>query len=297
MTKLNHPWFEQWPESDSYRASDGTVNRIPLRLTSSNLIIYGSANLKEVLKEFEHEDHIPVTVSGEVPVQIWCNNFIDTDCGPNEVTNPYTETWYSFPVTPKGTPLDLPYEDSFSYNVNAPDTLTWCHRVLCGPAKDGHGLAAKAAIAGGREIWGFPKHPDMADLDFDYSDEKEVFFTARHQGNEVMTVKVKRPESTEGYLTVDADAITETGACITPKQNFVKPSFVAKQTRYTQAFAATMYFSPWDNTTDSLNIYNDEDFFGGLLHSWMFKPHLKMHCSDLKIVAFKPEGWNANFKG
>jgi hypothetical protein len=77
----------------------------------------------------------------------------------------------------------------------------------------------------------------------------------------------------------------------------MKPSFVAKQTRYTQAFAATMYFSPWDNTTDSLNIYNDEDFFGGLLHSWMFKPHLKMHCSDLKIVAFKPEGWNANFKG
>ena len=69
MTKLNHPWFEQWPESDSYRASDGTVNRIPLRLTSSNLIIYGSANLKEVLKEFEHEDHIPVTVSGEVPVR------------------------------------------------------------------------------------------------------------------------------------------------------------------------------------------------------------------------------------
>ena len=48
MTKLNHPWFEQWPESDSYKASDGTVNRIPLRLTSSNLIIYGSANLNEV---------------------------------------------------------------------------------------------------------------------------------------------------------------------------------------------------------------------------------------------------------
>ena len=138
-----------------------------------------------------------------------------------------------FQLPLKRTTLDLPYEDSFSYNVNAPDTLTWCHRVLCGPAKDGHDLAAKAAIAGGREIWGFPKHPDMADLDFDYSEEKAVSFTARHQGNEVMTVKVKRPESTEGYLTVDADAITETGACITPKQNFMKPSFVAKQTRYT----------------------------------------------------------------
>ena len=226
MNTLDHPWFGQWPETDSYRASDGTINRIPLRLTSSNLIIYGSANLNEVLKQFEHEDHIPVTVSGEVPVQIWCNNFIDTDCGPSEVTNPYTETWYSFPVTPKRTSLDLPYEDAFSYNVNTPDTLTWCHRVLCGPAKDGHSLAAKAAIAGGREIWGFPKHPDLADLDFDYSDEKAVSFTARHQGNEVMTVKVKRPESTEGYLALDADAITEIGACITPRQNLKKPSFL-----------------------------------------------------------------------
>ena len=130
MNTLDHPWFEQWPESDSYRASDGTINRIPLRLTSSNLIIYGSANLDEVLKEFEHEDHMPVTVSGEVPVQIWCNNFIDTDCGPNEVANPYTETWYSFPVTSKKTALDLPYENAFSYNVNAPDTLTWCHRAV-----------------------------------------------------------------------------------------------------------------------------------------------------------------------
>ena len=55
MKLLDQEWFEQWNQTDSYLASDGTINRIPLRLTSSNVIIYGSANLIEVLREFEHE--------------------------------------------------------------------------------------------------------------------------------------------------------------------------------------------------------------------------------------------------
>ena len=297
MKLLDQEWFEQWNQTDSYLASDGTINRIPLRLTSSNVIIYGSANLTEVLREFEHEDYQPVTVDGEVPVQIWCNNFIDTDCGSKDTVNPYLETWYSFPVIPKPSQLDLPFENAFSYNVNAPDTLTWCHRVLCGASEKGKDLPAKAAIAGGREIWGFPKHPDMANLDFDYSENEMVSFTARHQGKRVMSLKLKRPESINDHLLVEADALTEPGSCITPKQNPHTPSFVSKQTRYTQAFSASMYLSPWDDATDSLSIYNEEDFFGGLLSRWNFEPHLKMHCSNLKIVAFKPEGWNEEFKG
>ena len=58
MKKIVDDWFDQWTQTDSYLASDGHVNRIPLRLTSTNLIIYGSANLPEVLKDFEHEDVI-----------------------------------------------------------------------------------------------------------------------------------------------------------------------------------------------------------------------------------------------
>ena len=232
-----------------------------------------------------------------MPVQIWCNNFVDTDCGSKDTMNPYLETWYSFPVTPKPSQLDLPFESAYSYNVNAPDTLTWCHRVLCGASEKGKDLPAKAAIAGGREIWGFPKHPDIANLDFDYLDGEMVSFTASHQGKRVMSLKLKRPENIDDSLLVEADALTEPGSCITPKQNPQIPSFVSKQTRYTQAFSASMYLSPWDDTTDSLSIYNEEDFFGGLLSSWNFKPHLKMHCSNLKIVAFKPEGWNEEFKG
>ena len=295
--KLSDEWFHQWTQTESYLASDGHVNRIPLRLTSSNVIVYGSASLSEVLKEFEHEDYRPVTVGGHVPVQLWCNNFIDTDCGPSDRINPYIEIWYSFPVTTKLAPLELPYEGPFSYNVNAPDTLTWCHRVLCGPSKDGYNLGALAAIAGGREIWGFPKHPGLAELNFDYPDTKTAAFEGSHQGHKVISLRVKRPENIDGHMVVDIDQLTPKGSCITPRQNPNKATFVAKQTRYTQAFAATMYFSPWDDITDTLTVYDNEQYFGGLLKSWAFKPALKMHCSNLRIVAFKPAGWDSSFKG
>tara|TARA_Y100000590_G_scaffold126302_3_gene144372 strand:+ start:524 stop:1420 length:897 start_codon:yes stop_codon:yes gene_type:complete len=294
---LSDKWFEQWTETDSYLASDGHINRIPLRLTSSNIIIYGSASLHEVLKEFDHEDHRPVTVGGQVPVQLWCNNFVDTDCGPKNRVNPYLETWYSFPVTTKSSPLDLPYENAFSLNVSEPDTLIWCHRVLCGPAKDGYKVGAIAAIAGGREVWGFPKHPDLAELSFEYPDNETVIFDSKHQGHKVFSLSIRSPEITAGHTVVEVDEITPEGSCITPKQNPLKASFVAKQTRYSQAFSATMHFSFWEEDFDSLVIYDEEEYFGGLLKSWEFKPALKMHCSDLKIVAFKPDGWNPNFKG
>tara|TARA_B100001123_G_scaffold1069_1_gene1473 strand:+ start:1488 stop:2393 length:906 start_codon:yes stop_codon:yes gene_type:complete len=295
--KLSDKWFDQWPQTETYLASDGHLNRIPLRLTSSNLIIYGSANLSEVLKEFEHEDYRPITVGEKVPVQLWCNNFKDSDCGPSDHINPYIEIWYSFPVTVKSEPLDLHYENSFSYNVNSPGTLIWCHRVLCGPAKDGYAIAATAAIAGGREIWGFPKHPGLADLSFEYPDNETVVFEGSHQSNKVISIYAKRPESIDGHVVIDADELTPQGSCITPKQNPLAPGFVAKQTRYSQAFAATMYFSPWDKSTDSLIIYDNETYFGALLKSWAFQPELKMHCSNLRIVAFKPSGWDPNFNG
>ena len=295
--KLSDRWFDQWVQNDSYRASDNHINRIPLRLTSSNIVIYGAASLSEVLKEFEHEDHHPVTVGGDVPVQLWCNNFIDTDCGPIDKVNPYIEIWYSFPVIHKSSKLDLQYENAYSYNVNAPGTLTWCHRVLCGAAESGYDLGAKAAIAGGREIWGFPKHPGLADLSFEYPDEETVVFKGSLQGNKVISLKIKRPECIAEHVLAEIDLVTPQGSCITPKQNPSKASFVAKQTRYQQAFTATMYFFPWDQLTDSLTVYEDEAYFGALLNSWEFRPALKMHCSDLKIVAFKPDGWDLNFRG
>mgnify|MGYP006147597135 CR=1 FL=1 len=78
MKKIVDDWFDQWTQTDSYLASDGHVNRIPLRLTSTNLIIYGSANLPEVLKDFEHEDHRPVTVGGDTYVRPYIRSDVRT---------------------------------------------------------------------------------------------------------------------------------------------------------------------------------------------------------------------------
>jgi len=290
--RFSNQWFEQWTKTDSYLASDGRVNRIPLRLTSTNLVIFGGATLDEVLKEFEHEEYRPITVGNKVPVQIWFNNFIDTDCGPFDRINPYVETWYSFPVTPKARPVDLPYENPFSYNVMHPEALVWVHRVLCGPDKNGNDMGARAAIAGGREVWGFPKHPAVADLSFRYLDKDIVSFTGALQGKKAITASVVLPESVAGSVAVPVDARTAPDGCLTPTQNPLVPGFIPKQTRYGQAFCATMNFAPWNPTTDSLEIHADDTFYGALLKSWNFAPALKMHAPDFKIVAFKPDGWH-----
>ena len=84
---------------------------------------------------------------------------------------------------------------------------------------------------------------------------------------------------------------TEEGQCVTPSQNPLVAGFIPKQTRYGQAFAATMHFAPWDANTDSLQVFDEESFFGGLLKSWDFMPLMKMYCSDFRVVAFKPSGW------
>ena len=108
---------------------------------------------------------------------------------------------------------------------------------------------------------------------------------------------IKLPESLPEHVAVDIDLLAPKGSCITPKQNPFKANFVAKQTRYQQAFIATMNFLPWDPETDSIKIYGDEEYFGALLKSWEFEPALKMHSSDLRIVAFKPDGWDPDFIG
>ncbi len=291
--RFSEDWWNNWPQTDSYLASDGHVARIPLRLQSTNLVIYGGADHAETLKEFEHEDFVPVSVGGRTPVQLWCNNFTDTDCGPTDRKNPYLETWFSFPVVPKSSPLELPYESPFSLNVDHPGVLNMTHRVLCGGDLEGYTVGARSAVDCGREVWGFPKHPGLADLVYEYTDEKTVSFSARHQGRNVFTLRARMPESVEGHVSLPVDARTEPDACITPRQNPLKAGFIPKQTRYATAMAATMAFSPWDPSTDTLEIQGEDDYFGGLLKSWNFQPELKMHTSDFKVVAIKPAGWGA----
>merc|ERR1711934_114005 len=246
---LTDEWFKQWTQTDAYVASDGTPNRIPLRLQSTNAVVYGGADLAAVKEEFEHEAWQPVTVAGKVPVQIWFNNFTDTDCGPANRVNPYYETWYSFPVTSKSTAaVDLPEESPFSWNAQEPTAKVWVHRVLCAP-KGEDKVGALAAISGGREIWGFPKHPAPAAVTCG-EDDKTFNFDVAYQTKKVITLKMKLPEATEGFVPVPVD-LTELpkDLCFTPKQSPTTPGFVPKQTNYGQAFASTMNLSPWDAAT------------------------------------------------
>ena len=286
-------WFNRWPQTDSYLATDGNVARIPLRLTSTNLVLYGRADYAQALKDFDHEDYLPVTVGGSVPVQIWFNNFVDTDCGPFDRVNPYTETWFSFPVTRKPDQLELPYENPFSLNVDHPQALNWTHRVLCGPDSAGDESGARSAIDSGREVWGFPKHPAIADLKFDYVGDDTVKFTGALHGRKAIAVSARIPEKIEGHVTVPVEAESPADACLTPKQNPLKPGYIPKQTRYGLAMAATMHFAPWNPETDKLEIFGEEDHYSGPLKDWGFTPELKMHTTDFKVVARKPSGWGA----
>lgn len=282
------PWFDQFPATDGYLASDGHVNRLPLRLTSHETILYGEADYDAVMKSFEAEDFVPVTVSNDkvgkvVPLQIWFNNFTDTDCGDAGVRNPYLETWYSLPVVPRDSPLDLPYKTSMDLMVV--EGLVWVHRVICGDTP-GHKGPAMAAISGGREVFGYPKHPVLADIDYEYEGADFVSFKAHHLGLPAVDLRMKLPETLpeEQVTVLPLDAATPADGCVSG------PRWLVKQTRYGQAFKCTEYIAEWDESTDSLSVGSDLHY-GVLLQSFNFQPKLKVHSTDFKIVAMKPSGW------
>lgn len=282
------PWYMQWTETDRYLASDGQTVRIPLRLASHETILYGSADLTQVLKEFAEEEFTPVSVGGKAAVAVWFNNFTDTDCGPTNKKNPYLETWFSLWVTPKSAPLALPYESPMSYLVADPRALVWVHRVICGSALNDP-VPAMGAVSGGREVWGFPKHHVLADIRYDYDGQNGDFvsFSAEHQSKAVISMRVKLPEKSPDVVTTPQEVATPKDACLTPR-------WVVKQTRYGQAFKATMHTAPWDPNMDQFTVHAEGGDYGSILSSWDFQPALKVHSSDFKIAAMKPAGWLSN---
>jgi len=277
------PWFDQFPVQDYYLASDGHVDRLPLRLTSHESVVYGTAEKGPVMDSFSEEDFVPVTVGGKVPLQIWFNNFTDTDCGDPDTRNPYLETWYSLPVVPRDSPLDLPYNSDMDLLVADPRALNWVHRVICDDYP-GHTGPAMAAISGGREIFGYPKHHVLADIKYVYEGPDKVHFKASHQGVPSIELRMNLPETLADHITLPLDLATPTDGCISG------PRWMVKQTRYGQAFKCTEHIAPWDDRTDSLKIGTD-NHYGALLKSFNFIPKIKVHSDDFKIVAFKPSGW------
>ena len=108
-----------------------------------------------------------MSVGGKASVQIWMNNFTDTDCGNTDTKNPYLETWISTWATPKDSPLELNYTSDMSLLISDPKALIWIHRVILGDAPGidtSKNDPALGALLGGHGVWGFPKHPTKAKI-------------------------------------------------------------------------------------------------------------------------------------
>merc|ERR1712232_489520 len=108
------------------------------------------------------EPFVPVLVGGKAVVTVWFNNFTDTDCG-----GAYLETWYNTFVTrkSKGPQAKLELAEPLGPVAAAvhEGSQSFLMRVLCSDAPGNPGAAMKA-ITGGREIFGFPKHPVPAEI-------------------------------------------------------------------------------------------------------------------------------------
>jgi len=281
-----YQWYDQWEVLDHYRSPTGRVQRLPLRLHSHETVITGTADLSKVLPAFEEEFYTPVTVGGKAVVQVWMNNFTDTDCGPEDQKNPYLETWVNTFVTPKDQPLALNYTSDMSYIIQDPRALIWIHRVLCA---DAPGMPTKEtdpaleAILGGHNVWGFPKHKTKAQIATSYGTDS-VHFEATHLGQPALKASIALPELDAKNIPIPINIRTADDAVVSG------PLYMVQQTRFGEAFNVTQNIAPWDPKTDSIE-FGEGEFYGAVIQGWDFEPKLKMHTDDFQIVAWKPSNW------
>lgn len=295
-TRFVHPFFRKYDSAtDGYVDSQGFTNRLPLRLEATNLVIHGLVDADKLWEEFDDEDFQPVLVRGKAIMTIFMNNFTDTDCGGS-----YLESWYNTVVTPKGTPQVELEEGKLADGLGAGSSFLI--RVVCADAPGNPGAAMKA-IAGGREIFGFPKHPNPGSIRFDYMDENtRIEFDLEHDGKKGMSVRAKLPgtkKAGEMYpvqeleqlrLSIDLE-IPAVGIVSCPRLGGShKGHNGAKQTRFAQHLCCTQHLAPWDPTTDSVEFGDDFHYATPILR-WSFQPVLKAHIPNFKIAAFKPAGW------
>lgn len=291
-----YPWFDQWKVEEYYQMPNGKKQPLPLRLHSHETVLTGTADLEKVRAAFEGEYYTPVSVGGKASVQIWMNNFTDTDCGNADTKNPYLETWTSTWVTPKDAPLELPYDSDMSLLIADPKALIWIHRVILGDAPGVDTTVndpALGALLGGHNVWGFPKHPTKAHIDYNYYGD-QVHFYAEHLGTTFgvshfvpsLTVSIQLPEVTKGVVAVPVNVRTADDGVVSG------PLFSVQQTRFGEAFNTTQNIAPWNPTTDTIELGRD-DYYSSVLKAWKFEPKLKMHTNDFQIAAFKPSNWQS----
>jgi len=291
------PFFRQYDRAtDGFVDSSGFMNRLPLRLEATNLIIHGLVDADKMWKEFDADEKVqPVLVGGKAIVTVFLNNFSDTDCGGS-----YLETWYNSVVTPKGTDQVKLDADKLADGLGAGSSFLM--RVCCAD-KPGNPGAAMKAICGGRGMFGFPKHPVPGKIRFDYTDDNtKVEFDMEHEGKKGVEVRavlpgVKKEGST--YPVQEIDALRLALDIKIPAEGiYSSPSLGgthkghngANQLHFAQHLCCTQHMAPWDPATDSIKFGND-GHYGAPISGWDFQPILKAHVPDFKIAAFRPKNW------
>jgi len=292
--RFTDPWWRKFDQpTDGYVDCSGVVSRLPLRLESTEVIIHGFVDAKSMWSSFEalDEPFQPILVGDKAVVSVWFNNFTDTDCG-----GTYIETWYNTFVTSKDEEqLKLPDDTDPMEVIAHPKALVYLQRVLCSESPKSTG-AGKVAIEGGRAIWGFPKHPELGTNTFEYKDyNKKVVFNGSHSSKKAVSLNVVIPgDKEDGEGTVKVLLETESGPDVFiggPRNGGThKGHNGAHQTRYASAVKCTQYLTAWDPKTDSLE-FGDEEHYAMPIKKWGFKPVLKVHSPDFKILAHKPSGW------
>eukprot|EP00929_Paragymnodinium_shiwhaense_P021447 TRINITY_DN13989_c0_g2_i1.p1 TRINITY_DN13989_c0_g2~~TRINITY_DN13989_c0_g2_i1.p1 ORF type:complete len:619 (-),score=92.00 TRINITY_DN13989_c0_g2_i1:126-1982(-) len=288
------PWWRKYDvPAHGFVDASGKVCRLPLRLESREVIVYGLVDAAKMWETCDalNEPFVPVLVGGRAVVAIWFNDFSDTDCG-----GAYLETWYNTFVTPKGEPqLELPYDSPMSAIIQDPRSLSYLQRVLCSEAPKSTGAGA-VAVEVGRSVWGFPKHPQLAEIQVKYdaeADKTQVNFEAAHLGKEAVLLQATLPkEGEDGTLTLQLEAETPANAMIGgPLMGGThKGHNGSLQTRYGVAFKCTQHIRPWDASSDSLQ-FGDDAHYASAIAQWNFEPVLKAYSPDFKIVAQKPSNW------
>lgn len=288
--RFQDPWWRQFDKpTDGFRDSTGFMNRLPLRLESDEVMVYGTVDAEKMWKEFDDEPFVPVLVGGKAIISIWFNDFKDTDCG-----RAYLETWYNTFVTSRDQPVSLPYDGPLSVlgAPGVPGSFSFLQRVICGDAPGNPGAAAKA-IAGGREIFGFPKHPVPGVISIGQDKDGSRTFAAAHSGKQAVSLKLALPKpGSEGVLVFPVELVTARDANIgAPRHGGThKGHNGAFQSRYQTSVKATQIIAPWNSATDSL-AFGTDDHYASPIKRWNFEPLLKVHSPDFKIAAMKPSGW------
>jgi len=165
----------------------------------------------------------------------------------------------------------------------------WCLalRVSCGD-NDTNGGDGQKGIFAGRSVWGYPKYPTPANINFKITEEKRWSVDATLECKLCVKASVRLPDDDdESCQTVPVDTVTAPdGAVSGPRLGGVSLGRNgAHQTRHGTAAKCTQYCKASDPVTDSIE-YGDHPHFAPM-NRWDFKPLLQVNSADWKIVYFK----------